>query len=166
MNDSNNNTSIFRGGLPYAPDVLRLEEEIPLARLSEGTVIGHDAFERALGYKRGTQRYYSVVNAWMAKNRNAHGLNMAWEPTKGVRVLNPAELLSVAEARTRQKMTQTSRAIRLFGWVDRGRLDDTGKKRLDHQLRVASVLKQAIQEGRREMAVELAPIKCLPKRAI
>jgi hypothetical protein len=156
----------FFGGMPYGMDVKRLDEAFPISELTEGRVIEHDALSALLGEKRGTSRYYGVINAWLKRTLNANGIYIAWQPGDGLKVLDPAGVLNRAETLTRQKMKQTGRAIKTFAWVDRSRLDEVGQKRLDHQVRVAQAIKAALDERRREFAVELAPVLSLPKRRI
>ena len=157
---------IFTGGVPYAIDVKRLSEAFPTDQLTEERVISHEELEGALSMDRGSQRYYGVCNSWIAKVKNETGIYMVWDQGSGIKVLTPAMLLGHAETRTRQKIKQTGRAIKTFAWVQRDRLDETGQQRLDHQMRVANALKSAIDTTRRELAVELAPVKCLPKRKV
>lgn len=157
---------VFRGGLPYGPDIKRLDDAFPVDSLTEGRVIEHGELEKILTCKRGSSRYYGVIDTWIGQRRSANGIVLVWEPTRGLKVLNPAEILEHAEVRTRQKIRQTGRAIRIFGLVDRERLDGTGQKRLDHQMRVVSTLKESLESSRKQLAIELAPVKSLPKRKI
>src|SRR5215813_3632058 len=140
---------LFRGGVPYAIDVKKLNEAFPVPSLSEGRVIKHSELEAILNQTKGSQRYYGVTNSFIAQMKNTNGIFIIWEPSVGIRVLGPAELLGHAEIRTRQKIGQTDRAIRNFNWVDRTRLDTTGQQRLDHQLRVASVVRDALNAAKK-----------------
>lgn len=155
---------LMRTGTPYALDVKRLTEHWPVPELTEGRVIPHEELAGVLNIEAGTQRYYGVVNSWRKRMLKECGVFMVWEASAGVTVLPPAGVLHHAETRTRQKIRQTGKAIRTFAWVDRERLDDTGKARLDHQMRVAAALQTATDAAKRQLAVELAPIKSLPKR--
>lgn len=153
----------FRGGLPYAPDVKRLTEAFPVSELQEGKVITHEELEPIVKAKRGTQRYYSVVDSWTAKQRNENGIYIVWVQGTGIKVLNPAEILQHGETKVRQKIKQTGRAVRTFAWVDRERLDDIGQKRYDHQCLVAQRINESLNAARKELAIDLAPVKSLPK---
>jgi len=153
----------FKGGLPYGPDVNRLKEAFPVERLTEDTVITHEKLEAVVSESRGSQRYYGVINSWISQLKNSNGLFIIWEASIGIKVLNPAEILNVAEVRTRQKIKQTGKAIKTFGWVDRSRLDTTGQKRLDHQLRVVAAVKESIDNARKQLSIDIAPVKSLPK---
>jgi hypothetical protein len=143
-----------------------LDEVFPISALQEGRIVTHDELESAIGVERQTSRYYGVLRAWATRQRNANNVILEWQPTLGLKVLPPAEILHSAETRTRRKIKQTRQAIQRFGWVDRNRLDEIGQKRLDHQVRVAAVLGKALESAKRESAIELAPVVSLPKRAI
>lgn len=155
--------TIFLGGLPYAPDVNRLKDTYPISELREGRIIPHEELSAIIQSPARAGRYYAVCNAWVNSIKNSHGIILVWERKEGLKVLAPDGVLSFAETRTRQKLKQTGKALRLFSWVERKRLDATGQQRLDHQLRVASIIKASIDGAKKELACDLAPIKSLPK---
>jgi hypothetical protein len=154
---------VFRGGVPYAVDVKRLLEAFPVPLLTEGLVIGHAQLQELIGAPKGGQRYYGVVNSWIAQMKSSNGIFIIWEPAIGLKVLGPAEILTFAETKTRQKIRQTGRAIGTLRWVDRGRLDAMGQRRFDHERRATGILLDALQAARKDLAVDLAPIASLPK---
>jgi hypothetical protein len=156
-------SKVFRGGVPYAIDVRRLIEAFPAPSLAEGRVIGHAQLEEISNSSKGSQRYYGVVNSWIAHMRNENGIFIIWEPATGIKILGPAEILTYTETKTRQKIKQTGRAIKMVNWVDRGRLDTIGQQRHDHFRRHTSMLMDSLAATRRELAVNLSPIASLPK---
>jgi hypothetical protein len=155
---------VFTGGVPYSVDVNRLIESFPADGLEEGRVITHEELEASVGLQRGAQRYYGVINSWISKIKSETGIFMVWEQGDGVRVLAPSGVLEHAETITRQKIKQTKRAVNTFAWVKRDRLNEVGRQRLDHVMRVGNAIKESIDSARRQLAVELAPVKSLPKR--
>jgi hypothetical protein len=157
------NGRVFRGGVPYSVDVRRLTEAFPVASLIEGRVIQHADLELIVNAPRGTQRYYAVINSWRIQTKNSNGIFIAWEPGTGIKILAPADVLDHAETKTRQKIRQTGRAIGIFGYVDRNRLNPIGQQRLDHQLRVTTAVKDALRAARKDMSINLAPVASLPK---
>jgi hypothetical protein len=159
---------IFRGGTPYALDVERLLKSYPTSELTEGRIVKHEELEAVLEISRYTSagRYYGVINSWRTKEKSANSIIINWVPGTGLKVLDPSGVLEHAEVRTRQKSRQLCRATGIFRWVDRNRLDDIGQRRLDHQLIVSAKLAHAASIAQREMAIELAPVGVLPKRAI
>ncbi len=155
---------VFTGGVPYSVDVSRLVESFPANKLDEGRIIPHEELETSTGLQRGSQRYYGVINSWISKVKSETGIFMVWEQGDGVKVLAPSGVLEHAETITRQKIKQTKRAVNTFAWVKRDRLNDVGRQRLDHVMRVGNAIKESIDSARRQLAVELAPAKSLPKR--
>lgn len=154
-------SQMFRGGIPYQVDVNRLKEAFPESSLREGRTIRHDELERVIKAQRGSQRYYGVVNSWLSQMKSSNGIFMIWEPSVGIKVLDPAGVLGFAEKRTKQKIRQTRKAVQHFAWVDRARLDDIGQQRLDHQMRVGSAIRDALLAAGKELAVNLAPVKSI-----
>ena len=155
--------ALFKGGMPYEIDVKRLEADFPVNELPEGRKIEHQQIEIAIDCTKGTSRYYGVVDSWMNKIKHSHGIVLRWEPSQGVVVMTPSQVLDHTETRLRQKIRQTGRVMREFVWVDRNRLDNIGQKRLDHQTRIANVLKEHLNMAKKELAIELGPVKSLPK---
>jgi len=156
----------FRGGVPYAVDVRRLTEAFPGPSLTEGRTITHAQLEEIVSASRASQRYYGVIHSWMARMKNANGIFIIWQRSVGLKVLSPAEILGFAGTKTRQKIGQLGKAVRIYGHVDRKRLDTTGQQRFDHETHVLSVLEDAARAAKKEMPINLAPIRSLPKPAI
>lgn len=158
--------NVFRGGVPYNIDVKRLTETFPIPSLTEGRVINHAELEEVVRAARGSQRYYSVTNFWIRQMKAANGIFIAWKPGVGVEVLDPAGTLTYAETKTRQKFRQTEKAIGIFSYIDRARLNPLGQQRFDHDQRVLGVYKDATRVAKKDLAVALGPIQSLPKRKL
>lgn len=156
-------SNVFPGGIPYAVDVNRLKAAFPVNSLNEGLIIKHVQLEATIDAKSGTRRYYSVINSWLSEMKNSNAIFMTWEHGVGIKVLNPSGILYHGESRVKQKSSQIQKAVKIFAWVSRARLDEVGQQRLDHQVRVASAIAAAARSGTKEMAIELAPVKSLPK---
>ena len=153
----------FRGGVPYGVDVRRLCDAFPVPSLTEGREIPHHSLEEIINVPKGHQRYYAVVNSWIGQMRNSNGIFIVWRPTIGIKVLPPEGVLEHAETRIRQKIRLTKRAIGILPWVDGKRLDPMGQKRLDHMTRNTVILNDQLGATQRAIAIDLAPIKSLPK---
>jgi hypothetical protein len=153
----------FRGGVPYSVDVRRLIETFPVVSLTEGRIVTHAQLEAVVNAKRGDQRYYGVINSWIHQMKTANGVYIIWKPSVGLEVLDPANLLEHAEVKTRQKIRQTGRAVSIYGWVDRTRLNSFGQQRFDHDKRVLGALNDAMHSAKKDLAVALGPIQSLPK---
>lgn len=156
---------LFRGSIPFGPDIAKLNEALPISALAEGMIVTHDRLREILGHPD-KGRYYAVVNSWKALRKKSEGILMRWEKGQGLLVMDPATKLKDTEQHIHQKMRQTGRAVRELGWVNRDRLDEIGRKRLDHHMLVAYEIKNALDAAGKKLAIELAPVKSLPKPQI
>lgn len=148
-------------GVPYGPQVKRLKDAYP--KPEEGLVLSHDELEELLNEERGSQRYYGVVNSWRSYLLKDLGIDSAWVQGEGLKILDPAERLKVGEDQFRHGLRKTKRAFKRTAIIPRDRLDEIGKQRFDHQMKVMARMSTAAIEAKRELAIELAPVKSLPK---
>lgn len=148
-------------GIPYGPDVLKLEEKFPTPQ--EDQIIRHAEFEALLRIEPKTSRYYGVVNMWRRRLRNERNIDSEWIHGIGLKILNPADRLKESERNVKQGIRHTGRAFRRLAIVPRERLDNIGQQRYDHALQTAAKLTQAGKDAQRELAIDLAPVKSLPK---
>lgn len=158
--------SVFRGGVPYQIDIRKLEAAFPIEELTEGRTIKHEEIEAVIDCAKGSQRYYGVVNSWASKLRNTASIILAWQPGDGIKRLDPAGHLNHAGTRFRQKGRQYNKAGKEFAWVERDRLNDAGKQRLDLHARIAEAQRDATRRAFKELAIELPAPKSLPKPKI
>lgn len=148
-------------GIPYGPDVRKLEEAYPSPE--EDQVLHHSTLEALLKIQQKTQRYYGVINTWRKRLRTERNIDTEWIHGVGLKILNPADRLKESERNVKQGIRHTGRAFRRMAIVPRERLDAIGQARYDHALLVASKLTQAGRDAGKELAVDLAPVKSLPK---
>lgn len=153
----------FLGGIPYALDIKKLNETYPLPSLDLNRLISHEELAAVIGERVGSQRYYGVINAWKRLLRNEHAVHVLWEKKEGVRVVDQHRLHKHTRLHFIQKGKQTVRAANDFRWIDRSALAPEEQKVYDHDLISAAKVKAAASQEARSMALELAPIKCLPR---
>lgn len=157
----------WKGGLPYGPDVRKLEEAFPTPE--EGQIIGHDEFEKVLKMKRGSARYYGVINKWRGNSTSKSGLfperdiDTEWISGVGLKVLAPAERLHHGERDTRASIRHRTRARNRTLATPRDRLDDIGQRRYDLDAKAHAMARESDIALRRQIAIDLAPVKSLPK---
>lgn len=148
-------------GIPYGPDIRKLEEVYP--NPEEDQILNHKDLEALLQLGQKTQRYYGVINAWRRRLRNDRNIDSEWVHGVGLKFLNPADRLKESERNIKQGIRHTGRGVRRLAITPRDRLDTIGQARYDHALLVASKLTQAGRDAKRELAIDLAPVKSLPK---
>lgn len=152
--------------VPYGPDIKRLQEQWPVEALVEGLIIPHEELETALHCERHKSRFYTVIRAWCKRESREHDIFMAWEPKVGLKVLDPSRKLSHGNGKLHSGRKMMGRGFRVVSSVskDRDRLDQVEQKLLDHITHFAAVIKNAFDDERKRLAVDLAPMKSLPKR--
>lgn len=148
-------------GIPYGPDVRKLEESYPSPE--EDAILRHNELETLLKIEQKTQRYYGVINTWRRNLRRERNIDSEWVHGVGLKILNPADRLKESERNIKQGIRHTGRAFKRLAITPRERLDSIGQARYDHALQVASKLTTAGREAGRELAIDLAPVKSLPK---
>lgn len=148
-------------GIPYGPDIRKLEEK--WSSPEEDQIIRHAEFETLLKITAQTSRYYGVINSWRKKLRNDRNIDSEWVHGVGLKILNPADRLVESERNVKQGIRHTGRAFRRLAIVPRDRLDSIGQARYDHAIGVAAKLTQAGRDAQKELAIDLAPVKSLPK---
>jgi hypothetical protein len=158
--------SIFRGGMPYGPDVKRLDEAYPIASLTEGLLIEHEKLSKIVKAQKGTGRYYGVIDSWRKRLREENDIVLLWRFGVGIYVAYPHERLNYSETKIRRGMRGTKRGIRFLGSVERERLDEQGQKRYDHVIHVSTVLHTALESARKQLPIGVPAIKSLPKRKV
>jgi hypothetical protein len=151
----------FRGGLPYGPDVQRLNDAFPI--LSEGQIFTHEMLEIPARSPMKTPRYYAVVNSWRKQHRERAGIIIEWITGTGVKVLDPGEILTASKTGTKQKLRQTQRKMKLIAYSDRDRLNQAGQLDYDHTHHVYVVLHDAVNAAKKTLPIDVPPIKSLPK---
>jgi hypothetical protein len=148
-------------GIPYGPDVRKLEEAFP--NPEEDQLIKSEEFEKIIRVEQKTSRFYGVINAWRRRLRADRNIDSEWIHGIGVKILNPADRLKVSEVNIKQGIRKTGRAFRRLAITPRERLDTVGQQRYDHQLQVGARLTQAGRDAQKELAIDLAPVRSLPK---
>lgn len=148
-------------GVPYAPDIRKLDEAFPAP--DEDAIIRHAELEALIKVPAKTGRYYGIVNTWRKRLRNERNIDSEWLHGIGLKILNPADRLKESERNIKQGIRHTGRAFRRLATVPRERLDSVGQARYDHAIGVAAKLTQAGKDAQRELAIDLAPVKSLPK---
>lgn len=148
-------------GIPYGPDIRKLDETFPNPQ--EDQIIKSEDFEKIIRTPQHTQRFYGVINAWRRRLRADRNIDSEWVRGVGVKILNPADRLKVSEGNIKHGIRKTNRAYRRLAVTPRDRLDAVGQQRYDHQLQVAAKLIAAGREAKKELAIDLAPVKSLPK---
>lgn len=151
----------WKGGLPYGPQVRKLEDNYPVPE--ENRIISHNELSEIIGENHGTKRYYGVINSWRKTLLNELGIDTAWLPSEGLKILDPSDRLHHSEADFKSSLRKAKRSVRRLAATPRDRLDDIGKRRYDHAAIVMAKIKLEAEHAQKQLAIDLAPVKSLPK---
>ena len=153
--------STFRGGIPYAPLVKKLEEAFPLP--VEGQIISYETLEGIIGERYGTARYYNICTAWRKRLFVKLNIDFDWEVGSGIKILTPPERLDTSERQFLRKSRQVMKAYGRHQKTPRERLDSIGQQRYDHDTVVMSRTVLELRDSQKKLAIELNPTKYLPR---
>jgi hypothetical protein len=151
---------IWKKGLSYESDVKRIEEAFP--KLEEDMILPRERLAELIHAEVNSNRFYGVTASYRKKIRHQTGLILNWT-LGGLIVLNPGEHLQFGEKKLRQGIRQTGRAIGIVHGVQRERLNETTQKRFDHQIHITQLLSGALLDAKRQLRIDLVPIKSLPE---
>jgi hypothetical protein len=156
-------TKIFTGGIPYGPDIRKLEERVGVP--TPGTLVTYTEIEMALGYSWRTPRFRGVVWAWRKKLMREANLDTFAEPASGIRVLTAEERVDVtcgdvkASARKVRRVAIRAESISV--------LEIKNAKKRDEALLVRRISRAMYESAANEIKALAPPPapKSLPTRA-
>lgn len=136
---------LFLGGVPTKPDVDRLRQVFGVPEV--GNLIRYDAIEDAIGCKRQSDRFKTVVWAWRRAMKSEHRVIMAADPGKGLVRLDDDGKAELACAMDTRGFRQVRRAFGVAQITDRSRLSDDNRRALDHLDRRNASIRLALATG-------------------
>lgn len=162
-----NNTKLFFGGVPVAPDVSKLIEHFGITK--PGDHIPHEQVETALGLDRKKNRYRTVTRAWC---------NALWEQYNvrqivrhgGFETLTPEKRMDYAEYQGIKGVRRLNQAVKEVVTTPVSELSEHQQRRhtnlLATNVKALSGAKEAQKEYGRALAadnVERLPHRPLPE---
>jgi len=154
-------SGIFKNGLPYAPDLRRLDEAFP--NPEEERIITHTELEEILNVSRKEPRYRGVTRSWRHLLFNTRNIDSAPVSGVGFKILPPHERQTESEREARLGFRRFHRTFKRMASIPHERLDAKGQQRHDHEMMVMSRLNTTVREARKAVAIDIAPIQSLPK---
>lgn len=143
-------TGVFRGPVPTAPDVQALLDKFGVP--SEGTLIKYEELEALLGYKHRSCRFRTVLGVWRRRLEREHRRLLITQPTVGVSVANAVERLTVSHSKRNEGMRAIFVGSEIAQSTDRWRLKTPEQKReLDHNRQLGAAFKLAEQTAAKKL---------------
>lgn len=121
--------SIFRAGVPTAPDVRKLIDAFGVP--SEGTLISYHAVEEVIGCRPGTCRFNTVTHCWRKQLLKLHNVVIGVED-KQFKALSPPERVSRGSQFIKVALRSVRRNSSMIDATDRSRLTPELRQEADH----------------------------------
>jgi len=152
---------IYKNGLPYAPDIRRLDDAFPTPE--EGQVLRYEQFEEVLNYSRVETRFRTVISSWRRTLWRTRNIDTEAVPSVGIKILEPADRVKIREKDMILKARLLGRTRQRFASAPRERLNVEGQQRYDHVMLYTGRVQQAIDDAKKALPADIAPVKSLPK---
>ena len=120
---------LYRGGIPTAPDVQKIVENI---EVEVGQVIPYTMLEQILHESRDTSRFKTVVHSW--RNRMFRELNVIMDavPNVGLKVLDNHERVNYSSRKIKHGFRRIRKGSIIAAKTSRAGLKPDEVKSLDH----------------------------------
>jgi hypothetical protein len=167
--DNSLKATIFRGGLPYEPDVAKLNVAFPVESLEHGRILEHAAVLATLGMEKRNDRYEAVLRSWRRDLQADHRIVLTYvrapvaqqdgrvkNVSIGLRVCDDAEKLGHSQSKMKTGVRVIKKSFAVLGAVNEHKLTDEQRRRFDHSQRVMGALHATAQQAAKDIE--------LPKR--
>jgi alkylated DNA nucleotide flippase Atl1 len=132
---------LFFGGIPTAPDVERLVEK--LGDIKEGQVVAYDDISKIIREDKNTNRFRSVVGAWIRKMGRERNLVLEAVPNVGYKVLLPSERVDYSGRKVRHGFRRIKRGASVARSTSRETLSEDQRRTVDHLSQIDATLRLA-----------------------
>src|SRR5580765_6333138 len=97
-------TRIYKRGLPYGPELRRLDDAFPLPQ--EGEVLRYEQIEEVLQHGRTESRFKTVLYAWRRSLWRSRNIDTEALAGIGIKILEPADRAALREKGILRKSRQ------------------------------------------------------------
>lgn len=132
-----NNVRPIIGGVPYGPDIKKLEETFPASSLTIGRTIQKDEFASTIHEEWGTNRCMGVWAAFKKRMLSDHGVVLKPEG-EAIRVLDDNDRVDAVRGKLKTAARHVIGANRIGATVDRKKLDEDRARSLEVAERAAA----------------------------
>jgi hypothetical protein len=152
---------IYKKGLPYAPDIRRLDDAFPTP--DEGQLLRYEQIEEVLHCRRTETRFRTVLASWRRSLWRTRNIDTEAVAGTGIKILEPAERVKLREKDMLLKARLLGRTRQRFASAPRERLNAEGQQRYDHIMLFTGRIQAAIDDAKKSLPADIAPVKSLPK---
>jgi hypothetical protein len=152
---------IYKRGLPYGPELRRLDEAFPLPQ--EGEVLRYEQIEEVLHHGRTESRFKTVLYSWRRSLWRSRNIDTEALAGIGIKILEPADRAALREKGILRKSRQVRLERQRYASTPRERLNAEGQQRYDHVMLLTGRIQAAIDDVKKQLPADIAPVKSLPK---
>lgn len=158
--------SAYYGGVPYDPDVRKLQERFGVPEVGE--IIRYEALAKVVDAEPGTGRFRGVVDAWLRRLLREHNVEAKTLRGVGFEFMTPNERVDEGARRSRLNARQLGRITRKVGMVPSSELDPLHLQIQDHILLANQrvLLEANARDRKRAQLTGVEAYKQNPKRTI
>ena len=113
-----NNVTVYRGGVPTAPDVKKLLESFTEQELSQGTIIEYSKISNIIGVDEDSSRFKTVVNAWRKYLEQTMNILLGTLRGRGFMVLSDSGKLDAASDKYKSATKLAARAVSISTTIE------------------------------------------------
>lgn len=124
--------ALFLGGIPTDMDIKKLQDTFPECTLSPGVVIPYSSIAPVIDCNPKTLRFKTVTTRWRNIVEKNTGIRIGTTGDGSFKVLSHSEKLSAIEGKRRSLDRQTRKNLIRTSYIDRQKLTDDERVRLDH----------------------------------
>lgn len=150
-------TTPFFGGVPTAPDVQKLIDQLGVPEV--GTLIAYDTLAGVIRSHPDSSRFISVITAWRKRLDREHNVIMDAVPNKGYKILDPKGRVAQSSNRLKSGMRKVRRAADVALRTDAATLTDDEKRARDCVINVGSQTQLAAATESRKLRFALPESK-------
>ena len=122
--------SVFRAGIPTAPDVRKLRERFPGSSMQGGDCISYADIEQLIGCAAKSSRFRTVTTAWRRSLLQCEAIILKPLRGQGLTVLKDNEKLELAADTLDKGMRQVQRSMAIAAHINTDNLTEVEKTSL------------------------------------
>ena len=145
--------ALFKGGLPYAPDVRRLKEAFP--EPEEGELIPREAIEAVLGLDWDSGRCRNIVEAWKKDMLKTENIHIGAVPGFGVKRLSATERMQEGKKYIKSGIKKADRGFIFIVVTPRKELSGKALEEYDHALIATAKMNGYHRHLKRDLCLSL-----------
>ncbi len=120
--------SVFRNGVPTAPDVKKLLDTFPVHSMQEGQILSYDDVARIIGVHIRSSRFKTVTAAWRKTLEQTTKIVLKTLSGRGFMVATDRSKLDMAVSKYNTATKMMTKAVVITTKIDTAKLDSSERE--------------------------------------